>query len=147
MPGSIKEILETILVVDDDEVVLKTIVRLLEDANFHVFAADSGAKALKLAEATAEPIDLLLSEVEMPQMSGPDLGKTLKKKRPDIHVMLMSSQKNGNLLVLNYGWAYIQKEVVAMKLVSMVTAVLHAPDRSQLGDEFDSAKDSGHKVA
>jgi len=147
MPGSIKETLETVLVVDDDEVVLKTIVRLLEDANFRVFAADSGTKAITLSEATEEPIHLLLSEVELPQMSGPDLGKTLKKKRPDIHVMLMSSQENGNLLVLNYGWAYIQKEMVAMKLVSMVTAVLHSPDRSQLGDEFDSAKDTGHKVA
>jgi DNA-binding response OmpR family regulator len=147
MPGSIKETLETVLVVDDDEVVLKTIVRLLEDANFRVFAADSGAKALKLAEAMPGPIHLLLSEVELLQMSGPNLGKTLKKKRPDIHVMLMSSQENGNLLVLNYGWAYIQKEMVAMKLVSMVTAVLHSPDRSQLGDEFDSAKDTGHKVA
>jgi DNA-binding response OmpR family regulator len=147
MPSSIKGTLETILVVDDDEVVLKTIVRLLEDANFRVFAADSGAEALKLAEATAGPIDLLLSEVELPQMSGPDLGKTLKKKRPDIHVMLMSGQENGNLLVLNYGWAYIQKDIVATKLVSMVTAVMHSPDRSQLGDEFDSAKDTGHIVA
>ena len=81
MPSSIKGTLETILVVDDDEVVLKAIVRLLEDANFRVFAADSGAKALKLAEAMPGPIHLLLSEVELLQMSGPDLGKTLKKKR------------------------------------------------------------------
>jgi hypothetical protein len=60
--------------------------------------------------------------------------------------MLMSGQENGNLLVLNYGWAYIQKHVVAAKLVQMVTAVLHAPDRSQLGDEFDSTKDTLHKA-
>jgi len=147
MPGSINGTLETILVVDSDEEVLKTVVHLLEDANFRVFAADSGTKAITLSEATEEPIHLLLSEVELPQMSGPDLGKTLKKKRPDIHVMLMSGQENGNLLVLNYGWAYIQKKVVATKLVSMITGVLHAPDRSQLGDEFDSAKDPCPKVA
>jgi DNA-binding NtrC family response regulator len=146
MPDSLSGTLETILVVDSDETVLKTVVTLLKDANFRVLLADSGAKALKLAEETEETIHLLLSEVGLPEMSGPDLGEALKKNRPDIHVMLMSGQENGNLLVLNYGWAYIQKQVVAVKLVQMVTDVLHAPDRSQLGDEFDSSKDTSHKA-
>jgi hypothetical protein len=56
--------------------------------------------------------------------------------------MQMSGGTNGNLLVLNYGWAYIQKPFVAVKLVQMVTDVLKSPDRSQLGvQEFDSRKD------
>jgi DNA-binding NtrC family response regulator len=146
MLGSIKGTLETILVVDNDEAVLKTVVTLLDDANFRVFSAASGDEAIKLAEETECEIHLLLSAVDLPKMSGPDLGNALKKTRPDIHVMLMSGQENGNLLVLNYGWAYIQKQVVAAKLVQMVTAVLHTPDRSQLGDEFDSTKDTGHKA-
>ena len=55
--------------------------------------------------------------------------------------MLMSGGKNGNLLVLNYGWAYIQKPFVREKLVEMITHVLHSPNRSQLGgQEFDSRK-------
>jgi two-component system cell cycle sensor histidine kinase/response regulator CckA len=147
MADALKGTLETILVVDNDEAVLKTVVTLLEGANFRVLSANSGANAIKLAEETEGPIHLLLSEVTLPEMSGPDLGKTLKvqKNRADIHVMLMSGQENGNLLVLNYGWAYIQKQRVPAKLVQMVTAVLHAPDRSQLGDEFDSAKDTGPK--
>ena len=145
MAVSLKETLKTILVVDDDEMVLKVVVAILEYANFRVLSADSGANAMKLAEKTEGPIHLLLSEVELPDMSGPDLGKSLKKNRADIHVMLMSGQDNGNLLVLNYGWAYIQKHVVPAKLVQMVTDVLCAPDRSQLGDEFDSAKDTGRK--
>jgi DNA-binding NtrC family response regulator len=79
----------------------------------------------------------------MPEMSGPDLGEAVKKVRPDIHIMLMSGGSQGNLLVLNYGWAYIQKPFVASKLVEMVTDVLHSPDRSQLGgQEFDSRKDT-----
>ena len=85
---------------------------------------------------------MLLSDVEMPEMSGPDLGQELKKTRPDIHVMLMSGGANGNLLVLNYGWAYIQKPFVPTKLVQMINDVLHSEDRSQLGgQEFDSRKD------
>jgi two-component system cell cycle sensor histidine kinase/response regulator CckA len=146
MRDSLKGTLETILVVDNDEAVLTSVVALLEGANFRVLSADGGANAIKLAEETAGPIHLLLSEVELSGMSGPDLGKTLKKNRADIHVMLMSGQENGNLLVLNYDWAYIRKEVVPVKLIQMVTSVLHAPDRSQLGDEFDSAKDTGHKI-
>jgi DNA-binding NtrC family response regulator len=79
----------------------------------------------------------------MPEMSGPDLGEALKKTRPDLHVMLMSGGANGNLLVLNYGWAFIQKPFVSIKLVQMVTEVLHSPDRSQPGgQEFDSRKDA-----
>jgi hypothetical protein len=66
--------------------------------------------------------------------------------RPDIHVMLMSGQEHGNLLVLNYGWAYIHKPFVATKLVQMIKDVLHSADRSQPGrQEFESAKDTGAK--
>jgi two-component system, cell cycle sensor histidine kinase and response regulator CckA len=146
MLGSGKDTLETILVVDNEEAVLETVVTLLERANFRVLSAHGGVDAIKLAEETQGEIHLLLSAVDLPTMSGPDLGNALKKTRPGIHVMLMSGQENGNLLVLNYGWAYIQKHVVAVKLVQMVTAVLHAPDRSQLGDEFDSSKDTSHKA-
>src|SRR5579871_4853599 len=137
-----RKTLETILVVDDNEMVLDAVVAILKAENFRVLSADSGPAALKIAEETTETIDLLLSDVEMPQMSGPDLGEAMKKARPDMHVMLMSGGSNGNLLVLNYGWAYIQKPFVAVKLVQMVTEVLHTRNRSQLGgQEFDSRKD------
>src|SRR5580693_3697530 len=142
MPPALKGPLETILVVDDNELVLGVVVKILEAENFRVLSADSGPAALILASKTNGPIDLLLSDVEMPEMSGPDLGEALKAARPDIHVMLMSGGANGNLLVLNYGWAYVQKPFVAVKLVQMVNDVLHTADRSQLGgQEFDSRKD------
>ena len=60
-----------------------------------------------------------------------------------MHVMLMSGGVDGNLLVLNYGWAFIQKPFVASKLVQMVTNVLRSENRSQPGgQEFDSRKDT-----
>ena len=143
MLDSLKGTLETILVVDDDEEVLKVVVAILKRANFRVLSANSGPDALKLAEKTDGKIDLLLSDVDMVPMSGPDLGETLKKTRPDMHVMLMSGGAKGNLLVLNYGWAFMQKPFVAMKLVQMVNDVLHSENRSQLGgQEFDSRKDT-----
>ena len=142
MSASLKGTLETILVVDDNEVVLEVVVAILKAQNFRVLSADSGPAALKLAAETTGTIDLLLSDVEMPEMSGPDLGQALKKTRPDIHVMLMSGWITGSLLVLNYGWAYIQKPFVPVKLVQMINDVLHTPNRSQLGgQEFDVRKD------
>jgi DNA-binding NtrC family response regulator len=144
MPGAFKQ---TILVVDDNEFVLTTVAKILEAAGFHVLSADGGVTAIKLAAETKQQIDLLLSDVDMPGMSGPDLGEALKKQRPDIHVMLMSGGSNGNLLVLNYGWAYIQKPFLAVKLIQMITDVLNSPNRSQPGgQEFDSRKDQPGKI-
>jgi len=142
MPPPSKGNLETILVVDDNPSLLEVVVRILEAENFHVLSAGSGPSALKLAGETSGTIDLLLSDVEMPEISGPDLGEALKVARPDMHVMLMSGGANGNLLVLNYGWAYIQKPFVVVKLVQMINDVLQTKNRSQLGgQEFDSRKD------
>ena len=90
MPDILKGKPETILVVDDNEATCKYVVAVLERANFHVLSADNGANAIALAEQTAGRIDLLLSDVDMPLMSGPALGQWLKKTRPDLHVMLMS---------------------------------------------------------
>jgi two-component system, cell cycle sensor histidine kinase and response regulator CckA len=143
MQDALTATLETILVVDDNDAVLSVVVAALRRAHFLVLSACSGADAIELAKETKGRIDLLLSDVDMPLMSGPDLGLMLKKIRPDLHVMLMSGGHNGNLLVLNYGWAFIQKPFVSKKLVQMVTEVLHSPDRSQLGgQEFDSRKDT-----
>jgi two-component system cell cycle sensor histidine kinase/response regulator CckA len=147
MLNSLKGTLETLLVVDDEEEVRKVVVAILERANFVVLSAANGLAAIKLAEETEGLIDLLLSDVDMVEMSGPDLGELLKKTRPDMHVMLMSGGEKGNLLVLNYGWAYIQKPMVPIKLVQMITDVLHSPNRSQLGgQEFDSRREPDRKT-
>jgi DNA-binding NtrC family response regulator len=142
VPEAPAEKLETILVVDDNATVLKLVAEILRNAGFQILSARNGAEANELAK-TAGRIDLLLSDVDMPLMSGPDLGLMLKKARPHLRVMLMSGGDNGNLLVLNYGWAFIQKPFVSTKLVQMITEVLHSPDRSQSGgQEFDSRKDT-----
>jgi hypothetical protein len=142
MSNSAAESLETILVVDDDEGVLGVVVAILKKARFRVLTAKNGPTAIKLADETGERIHLLLSDLDMPEMSGADLGEELKKTRADMHVMLMSGGTGGSLLVLNYGWAFIQKPFVGVKLVEMVKKVLHSPDRSQPGGQgFDSSKE------
>ena len=133
---------ETILVVDDTAVVLGVAVEVLKNANFNVLQADSGAGAIELAKNHVGKIDLLLSDVQMPGMTGPDLGTAIKLSRPDIHVMFMSGFTGGNLLVLNYGWSFIEKPFVSKKLLEMVNDVLHTPNKSQSPHEYDIRKDT-----
>ena len=138
--------LETILVVDDDETVLRMVVTILERAHFHVLSAHNGADCITVANQTNGTIHMLLSDVEMPQMSGLDLSDALRATRPEMRVMLMSGGDNG-LLVLNYGWAYLQKPFIALNLLQMVANVLHTPDRSQPGGrQFDTRKEIGEKA-
>ncbi len=82
------EYLETILVVDDDPAVLRIVSSILGRAGFRVLRATDGISALNLATETPRTIQLLLSDVKMPGMSGPDLAETLKQTRPDIHVIV-----------------------------------------------------------
>jgi DNA-binding response OmpR family regulator len=143
MPDSRERNPETILVVDDDETVRTLVVKILEGAHFKVISADSGPNAISLSEKTAGRIDLLLTDWDMPEMSGIALGQALKVFRPDIHVMQMSGGAHDSMIVLNYGWAFLQKPFVGAKLVEMVTSVLRSPDRSQHGGEsFDSRLDT-----
>ena len=93
--GYLMQTLETILVVDDTDIVLNLVVTILEAANFHVLRANSGPDAVKLAANYSGKIDLLLSDVQMPEMSGPQLGDALKQARPDIRVMFMSGFSRG----------------------------------------------------
>ena len=121
-PGTLAGQLETILVVDDNESVLSVVVALLKRANFQVLSADNGANAIELAKEDGRAESTCSFPTwTCPSMSGPDFGETLKKARPNMHVMLMSGGSDGNLLVLNYGWAFIQKPFVSTKLVQMVT--------------------------
>jgi DNA-binding response OmpR family regulator len=144
MPQSSNGTRETILVVDNNALILSAVAEVLKSAGFDVLLALCGSEAVKLDAATTREIHLLLSGVDMPEMSGPDLGQVLKQVRPALRVMFMSGGIQGNLLVLNYGWDYIEKRSIAVKLVRRIREVLATPDRSQPGGQsFDSRKEPG----
>jgi len=127
-------------VVDDTPAILTLVAEILNNANFNVLEARSGAEAIIVAMKYEGKIHLLLSDVQMGSMSGPELGETLKEQRPDLCVMLMSGMAGGNLLVLNYGWAYIEKPFVKDTLLQMVDLVLHSPDKSQGSKQYDTRR-------
>jgi DNA-binding NtrC family response regulator len=132
----------TILVVDDVDLVLNLVVSILKSAHYNVLHAHRGSEALELAARHDGKIDLLLSDVQMPGMTGPKLGEELIKIRPATHVMFMSSYPGGNLLVLNYGWSFLEKPFVANSLLQMVKDVLAVPNRSQGTHKFDTRQDT-----
>ena len=122
--------------------ILKVVVAILNKANFNVLEAESGEEAIKLVKNHPGKISLLLSDVQMPSMTGPELGETLKKLVPDLRVMLMSGFAGGSMLVLNYGWAFIEKPFLPGKLLEMINVVLHSPDKSQGNNQYDTRKNA-----
>lgn len=80
----------TILVVEDDVQVGEMICAMLKRIGFTVLTADTPRKALQLCEDTDRPIDLLLTDVAMPEMNGMELRERVGMIRPDIRTILMS---------------------------------------------------------
>jgi two-component system, cell cycle sensor histidine kinase and response regulator CckA len=129
---------QTILVVEDHVLLLKLIKQILEDAHYTVLTASSAKKAIGLEAEFAGAIDLLLSDVMMPGISGPDLAKKLKEQRPEMRIILMSGYPDGGLLVLNYGWHFMQKPFMPRALVGRIKDVLQSKTSEQGTDHFDT---------
>jgi PAS domain S-box-containing protein len=80
----------TVLIVDDDPTVLKTLSRLLPRGGYQVVTASSGEEALLLVQARGGEFDLFLFDVSMPRMNGPELFDEVRALLPDARVLLMS---------------------------------------------------------
>jgi two-component system, cell cycle sensor histidine kinase and response regulator CckA len=80
----------TILLVEDDEIMLRVTRKLLEEHGYKVLVAKDGKAALELAEEYGGRIDLLLTDVAMPGVSGPELATWMGTSRPGIKVVFMS---------------------------------------------------------
>jgi PAS domain S-box-containing protein len=87
----------TILVVEDDESISTIIERSLRGSGYRVLTARNGNDALRVSEAFHEPIDLVLTDVIMPEMGGPQLVTHLARSRPGIAVIFMSGYTDGEL--------------------------------------------------
>jgi PAS domain S-box-containing protein len=93
----------TILVVEDNPMVLNMVREILEDAGHRVITADEPSKALEVVQSYGDTIDLLVSDVVMPQMNGPELYERVIEQMPELKVLFMSgyagvvSAHNGHL--------------------------------------------------
>ena len=135
-----REVAGTILVVEDDAAIRRLVQIILEEGGYEVLLANSSQRAIRVAADFSRTIHLLLSDVMMPDMCGPELADMLKLRRPEMRVMLMSGYADGAMLVLNHGWHFIQKPFLPVALLGRVTDALHTEVRDQGTDHFDPRK-------
>lgn len=119
----------TILLVDDEPLVRKATSRLLRSLGYTVLAAESGEVALALANQHLDDIDLVLTDVVMPEMNGLDLARELSRLSPSMKVLFMSGFTDGVLAergVLKPGVMYLQKPIQRDQLASCLVSALGA---------------------
>jgi two-component system, cell cycle sensor histidine kinase and response regulator CckA len=118
---------ETILLVEDEDALREVTRRILLAAGYHVIVAINGLDALRVAEAHGSGIDMLLSDVVMPQMNGPQVAERLLAQRPSIRVLLMSGfaqpilDSGGHL---GAGIALIEKPFSGPALLAKIAQIL-----------------------
>jgi two-component system cell cycle sensor histidine kinase/response regulator CckA len=126
---------ETILLVEDDDQV-RTVTRdILRRGGYEVLEARNAGEAILLAEKHPEVIHLLLTDVVMPQMSGPELAKRLGGARPDMAVLCMSGYTDDSIVrhgVLEASLAFLQKPITRAALITKVREVLDTKNRGKL---------------
>ncbi|MBI4542932.1 MAG: PAS domain S-box protein [Gemmatimonadetes bacterium] len=118
---------ETILVVEDEEAVRKLTRRLLEARGYTVLAAASGGEALSLVERYAGGIALLVSDVVMPGMSGPEVVQRVCALRPETKALLVSGYTDDAMIrhgVRDSGIAFLQKPFTPDALARKVRELL-----------------------
>jgi DNA-binding NtrC family response regulator len=112
--------------VEDEAKLREVVVKILQGQGYQVIEAADGAEALRLASLHAGKIDLLLSDVVMPKMSGPELAKRLGLERPETKLLCMSGYTDER--VVHHGLletvAFLQKPITPTALATQVRKVL-----------------------
>ena len=113
----------TILLVENEPLLLKFMCIVLKRARFEVLSASTAEDAVQITEACTEPIHLLLTGVLMARASGPELA-TMLERRPDLQVMLMSSDPESRTLAAGHGWHFLEKPFTASTLLASIQGAL-----------------------
>jgi CheY-like chemotaxis protein len=114
-----------ILLVEDDPRVRAATVDALEDLDYQPIACESGADAIKLFDA--QPFDLVISDVIMPEMTGPELIRILKGKKPEIAVLFVTGYVGEGESEDLIGYELLRKPFTVGALASAVAAALARP--------------------
>ena len=124
LPGGV----ERLLVVDDEEALRSLLVNCLKDAGYDVLLASNGREGLSMARKAGR-IDLLLTDVRMPEMNGRELDESMRATQPDLKTIFMSGYSEDILTptgVLSEGVEFIAKPFRLSALLRKVRAVLDA---------------------
>jgi PAS domain S-box-containing protein len=118
---------ETVLLVEDEEVVRNLSKEILETYGYSVLVAANGREGLSLGKEFQGPIDLVITDVIMPLMSGPEMAEGLRLSRPDTRVLFMSGFTDEAIVhhgVLDENVFFLQKPFSPEALASKTREVL-----------------------
>jgi PAS domain S-box-containing protein len=121
---------ETVLLVEDAPRVREVVREILEMNGYRVLEAKHGGDAIELSERHRAPIQLMVTDVVMPQMSGRELAQRLARTRPNMRVLFMSGYTDNAIVrhgVLEPGTAFLSKPFTPDALAAKVREVLDAP--------------------
>jgi two-component system, cell cycle sensor histidine kinase and response regulator CckA len=119
----------TILLVEDQAAIRMLLEDVLSEAGHRILAAPDGRAALQLAEEYSGTVDLLITDVVMPEMSGPDLASRMTLLRPSMIVLYMSGHTDHALLhrgAIEQDAAFLQKPFLPDSLLSKIEELLSA---------------------
>src|SRR6202167_3587190 len=125
---------ETVLLCEDEERIRKLVYAMLAKQGYKVLEAATPEAAMRMAREYAGPIDLLLTDIVMPQMSGFELAKSVFETRPEIKVLYMSGYTDNRV---NTGW--VLEANVPFLHKPFTTAGLTQKVREALGTEAKEA--------
>jgi two-component system cell cycle sensor histidine kinase/response regulator CckA len=117
----------TVLVVEDDDGLRSTVCGVLERNGYQVLEAPGAGKALRLCQTFEAPIDLLVTDVAMPQLGGRELARRLQAMRPRLPVLYLSGHAEDaqeHTLVVGAGIGVLDKPITPERLLRAVRAVL-----------------------
>jgi PAS domain S-box-containing protein len=120
---------ETILLVEDDDAVRTTATRILERAGYSIHSAADGSEALAIHDRIGHRIDLLLTDMIMPGMSGGELATRIREREPNVAVLVMSGYTEQTPLrqsLVDSGSVFIQKPFTPEGLTAKVREALNA---------------------
>ena len=115
-----------VLVVDDEPTLCRLCRRLLEKAGYRVYTAGSGIEGLKVLEERSADIQVVYSDVSMPEMGGDELAGLVNERYPDIEVILSSGYPEEEYAESLVGkrYRFIQKPFRNEKLLSLIARSL-----------------------
>lgn len=117
----------TILAVDDDHNLVDLIATVLGSAGYRVLTALGGWEAIRVHENTRDRIDLLLTDVIMPDLTGPVLAERLRLRQPDLPVLFISGFHDADMVqrfVIQRGFALLPKPFKVDALLRVVAEQL-----------------------
>ena len=118
---------EAVLVAEDQAEVRNYVVKVLEERGYRVIVAENAGQALRAFQREPEGIDLLLTDVVMPDLSGRELASQLRKRRPGIKTLFMSGYTDEAIVrhgVIEEGVDFIQKPFSPDQLATRVREAL-----------------------